>query len=124
MAEKKTILVADDEQAFVEVLKLRLEALNFKVIDAYDGAEAIDKIKDSPPHLILLDIMMPKLNGYQVCKELKGNDKFKHIPIIIFTAKAQESDKAWGKECGADDFITKPYAFDDLIKRINKFLSR
>jgi len=123
MAEKKTILVVDDEKAFVDVLKLRLETLDFNVIEGYDGEEALNKAKASSPDLILLDIMMPKLNGYQVCTTLKKDEKYKHIPIIMFTSKAQEEDKFWGEECGADAYVTKPYAFDDLIKIIQKFVS-
>jgi len=124
MPQKKTILVVDDEKAFVEVLKVRLEALGSNIIVCYDGNAALDKAREISPDLILLDIMMTGYNGYEVCKKLKDDKKYKHIPILILSAISHEDNKLWAKKCGADDFITKPYAFDDLIKRINKFLSR
>ncbi len=122
MGAKKIILVVDDEKDLVDLIKLKLIASGYDVNEAYDGAEALDKIKSNPPHLVLLDVMMPKLNGYQVCRELKKSDKLKHIPVIMLTAKAQESDKFWGVEVGADDYMTKPFEFDDLLKTIKKHL--
>lgn len=122
MPTQKTIFVIDDEQDLVEMIRIKLEFEGFEVITACNGREALERIKDFTPDLILLDVMMPQLDGYQVCRKLKADSKYKHIPVIMFTAKAQENDKLWGEECGADAYLTKPYSFDDLLKKINTFL--
>jgi len=82
----------------------------------------LEKIKQNKPDLIILDIMMPKMDGLQVCAKLKKDPTMQKIPIIMVTAKAQETDQQWGKECGADSYITKPYQFDALIKQIRELL--
>ena len=119
--EKHTILIADDEQDLVMMTKIKLESEGFRVIEAYDGEEVLRKIKEKPD-LILLDIMMPKMDGFQVCAKLKKNETTQKIPILMVTAKAQETDQKWGKECGADAYIIKPYSFDELIQKIREFL--
>lgn len=118
----KTILIADDERDMVETISLKLKAEGFDIITAYNGIQALESAKTKKPDLILLDIVMPELNGYQVCRELKKNNTFKQIPIIMLTAKAQESDKFWGKETGADEYLTKPFEFSILINTIKKYL--
>ena len=120
---KKKVLIVDDEVDLVETLKFKLEASGFDTLTAYDGLEALSKAKNDHPDLILLDIMLPKLNGYQICRELKSDDKYKHIPIVMLTAKAQESDKFWGLETGADEYVTKPFDSNQLIDIIKKHLS-
>ena len=120
---KKRVLIVDDEVDLVETLKFKLEASGFEALTAYDGLEALSKAKNDKPDLILLDIMLPKLNGYQICRELKSDDKYKHIPIIMLTAKAQESDKFWGLETGADEYVTKPFDSNQLVELIKRHLS-
>lgn len=118
----KRILVVDDEADLVETLKLRLEKDGYEVVTAFDGAEGITKAKGEKPDLIVLDVMMPKLNGYQVCRELRAEPQCKNIPVIMLTAKTQETDKFWGREVGADAYITKPFEFDALLDSIKKYL--
>lgn len=122
MTEKNRILLVDDEKDLVERLTLHLEASGLEVLATYDGLEGLKKARKEKPDLILLDITMPKLNGYQVCRELKGDAETKSIPIILLTVKAQESDKFWGKQTGADDYITKPFEIDLLLQKIRFFL--
>ena len=119
---RKTIMVVDDEKDLVEAIKLKLNAEGYNVVEAFDGQEALDILRKKRPDLILLDIMMPHLNGYQVCREIKKDAKLKQIPVLMLTAKAQESDKFWGLETGADDYITKPFEFESLIESIKKHL--
>ncbi len=118
----RRILIVDDEADLVEALKLRLETGGYEVVTALDGAEGLTKAKGDKPALILLDIMMPKLNGYQVCRELKSDAKCKDIPVVMLTAKAQQTDKFWGQEVGADGYITKPFEFSALLTIIEKYL--
>ena len=118
----KTIFIADDESGFVSTLKSRLEFEGFGVATAADGKEALQLINEEKPDLILLDIMMPNVNGYQVCRELKRNGDTSAIPILMLTAKSQESDKFWGHEAGADDYVTKPFDMDELLEKIRALL--
>jgi len=120
--DKKRILIVDDERDIVETIQFRLEVEGFECLVAYDGEEAFLKAKKENPVLILLDIMLPKMNGYQVCRLLKSDEKYKHIPIIMLTAKAQESDKFWGEESGANDYLTKPFEMEKLIQKIQEYL--
>lgn len=118
----RRILIVDDEADLVETIKLRLETGGYEVITALDGAEGLAKAKGDKPSLILLDIMMPKLNGYQVCRELKSDAACKDIPVVMLTAKTQQTDKFWGREVGASDYITKPFEFSALLNIIEKYL--
>ena len=118
----RTIFIADDELDFASTLRSRLEFEGFVVTTAVDGKEALQRIPDEKPDLILLDIMMPTMNGYQVCRELKINPDTRRIPVLMLTAKSQESDKFWGKEAGADDYVTKPFDMEDLIEKIRGLL--
>ena len=122
MESKKTILVVDDERDLVETIKIRLVAEGFQVIEAFDGFQGLEKVKAQNPDLVLLDVMMPKLNGYQVCREIKKSDRLKNIPVIMLTSKTQESDKFWGVEVGADDYLAKPFEFDLLLQSIHRQL--
>ena len=122
MAEKKKILVVDDERDLVETLVFRLEALGYAVLTAYNGQEGLDKARTEKPDLILLDVMMPVMDGYQVCRMLKFDEEFKSIPIIMLTARGQDKDKKTGSDVGADDYVTKPFDSADLTARIKKFL--
>ncbi len=119
---KKRILIVEDEAALVDMLKLRLEASGYATLTAYDGIEALAKAKKEKPDLIILDLMLPKIDGYKVCRMLKFDEKYKNIPIIIFTARAQESDKKIGKDVGADAYITKPFEPQTLLTKIKELL--
>ena len=119
---KKRILIIDDEVDLVAELTLRLEAEGWEIIPAYDGVEGLIKVEAEHPDLVLLDIVMPNLDGYQVCKKLKTDPKTKDIPVIILTAKSDESAKFNIKDIGSDDFIIKPYDGDALVRKIKVFL--
>ena len=108
MIKEKVLLIVDDDPDVVETLKFRLEADNYKIIVAHDGKEALAKARRAMPDLILLDLMLPELDGYKVCRLLKFDEKYKGIPIIMLTARAQEDDNTQGIETGADGYITKP----------------
>ena len=118
----KKILVVDDEPNIVEMLQVRLEAQGYEVAKAYEGQEGLEKVLKEKPDLIVLDVTMPKMNGYQVCRKIKGDEKTKGIPVIMFTAKSQESDKFWGAECGADAYIAKPFESEVVLKTIEGLL--
>lgn len=119
---KKKILVVDDEADLVEVLSFRLEASDFTVIKASDGQQGLDKARTENPDLIILDLMLPKIDGYKVCRILKFDEKYKNIPIILFTAKVQDSDKELGREVRADAYITKPFEAQTVLTKINELL--
>lgn len=118
----KRILVVDDEKELVEMLKMRLEAGGYEVSAAYDGQEALDKARRDKPDLIILDLMLPRIDGYKVCRMLKFDEKYKKIPIILFTARAQEEDKKLGGEVGAEAYITKPFEPPILLAKIRELL--
>lgn len=118
---EKTILVADDNIEIVSILNTYLIREGFKPINAYDGEEAIKNFKEYDPQLILLDIMMPKIDGFQVCKEIR---KHSNTPIIMITAKSDDMDKIMGLDIGADDYIVKPFSPREVIARINAVLRR
>jgi two-component system alkaline phosphatase synthesis response regulator PhoP len=119
------ILIVDDEQDIVEIVQYTLEAKGHDVTSAKDGAEGIAKVKKSEPDLIVLDIMMPKMNGMQVVEYLRNKEEYNHIPIVMLTATTQYSkrpDEEWGKKMGVEDFISKPFEPMDLLKRVDKVL--
>lgn len=117
----KKILVVDDEPNIRELLKLHLEAEGYAVYSAADGQDAISKASSVSPDLILLDIMLPKMDGWQVCREIRKNSE---VPIIMLTAKSETFDKVLGLELGADDYVTKPFDKKELIARIKTVLRR
>lgn len=119
---KKRILLVDDEKDMVFAVKMQLEAENFEVLTAADGQEALDKTHRDKPDLIILDVMLPKIDGYKVCRMLKFDKKYKNIPIIVLTARVQETDKKVGYEVGADVYLTKPFEPKVLIEHINQLL--
>ncbi len=119
---KKRILLVDDEPALLELMKIRLEAGGYEIISASDGQQALDLARKEMPGLIILDLMLPKVDGYKVCRLLKSDDKYKKIPILLFTARAQESDKELGKEAGADGYIVKPFEPSALLAKIKECL--
>ncbi len=119
---KKKILIVDDEPDIVETLKFLMESEGFESIIAMDGEEAFKKAKEENPDLIILDVMLPKINGYKVCRLLKFDNKYKHIPIFMVTARSQEEDKVIGEETGADEYVTKPFDIEEILKKIHSYL--
>ena len=116
------ILVVDDEKDVTDLISFRLEASGYEVIKAYDGQEALEKARKEKPELIILDIMLPKMDGYKVCGLLKGDTRYNKVPILMFTAKAEESDKKLGREVGADAYITKPFEAEVVLAKIKELL--
>lgn len=119
---KKRILVVDDEFELVKAIQIRLEQADYDVIVAYDGQEALEKARKEKPDLIVLDLMLPKIDGYKVCRMLKFDDKYKQIPIIMLTARGQESDQKTGYETGADAYMTKPFQHEVVLAKIKELL--
>lgn len=119
---KPRILIADDERDVVDLVRNRLELKDYEVLSAYDGQEALDKIRSEKPDLIVLDIMMPLKSGYEVCNQIKQDRELSHIPILMLTAKIKYADKKIAECCGADAYIPKPYSSDLLLETIEKFL--
>lgn len=120
---KKKILIVDDEKNIVELIKINLEANGFETISAYTGLDALEK-SNLLPDLILLDIMLPDIDGFDVCRKIRLNEKTKNIPIIMLTAKSEETDKVIGLGLGADDYVTKPFGIRELEARIKTVLRR
>ena len=115
------ILIVDDEKDIVETLSFMLQAKGYEIISAYDGEEGLKLAKEEKPDLIILDVMMPKINGYKICRLLKYDAKYKNIPTIMVTARSQDNDKLIGEETGANEYITKPFEFSDVLNVINKY---
>jgi two-component system alkaline phosphatase synthesis response regulator PhoP len=118
----KKILVVDDEVDLVETVRFPLEMEGFDVLVSYNGEDALNQARKENPDLIILDLMLPKLDGYKVCRLLKFDERYKHIPILMLTAKTQEKDKTLGKETGADEYITKPFEMDYLMEKVKAYL--
>lgn len=119
---KKRILLIEDEKDLIMTVSFRLKNEGYEVITALDGEDGLDKAKKLKPDLILLDLMLPKLNGYKVCGFLKSDVRYKKIPIIIFTARAQEADKKLCQELGAEAYITKPFEPEALLEKMRELL--
>ncbi len=117
----RKILVVDDEDSIVKIIKYNLEKEGFDVLTACDGEEGYKLASEKKPDLILLDIMMPKMDGYEVCKKIREKSS---VPIIMLTARAEEVDKVVGLELGADDYVTKPFGNRELIARVKAHLRR
>lgn len=124
MAGKRSVLLVDDEPGIVMMVSKRLEVAGYAVTVAMDGEEALEKAQGGSHDLIVLDIMLPKVNGYEVCRRLKREERFKKVPIILFTAKTLERDEKLGIESGADAYIRKPYKAQELLDQIFALLGR
>jgi DNA-binding response OmpR family regulator len=118
------ILVVDDEPEAVELLEFNLKKAGFDVITATDGAQAIRQARSGHPNLVVLDLMLPEIDGLEVCKMLRRDPATARVPIIMLTAKAAEVDRIVGLELGADDYVTKPFSPRELVLRVNKVLQR
>ena len=119
---KGKILVVDDEVYLLQILDFSLGAEGYDVVTAEDGEQAINKAKSEQPDLIVLDIMMPKVDGYEACRKLKQDPSMKDVPVILLTAKGRDIDRKLGLEVGADDYITKPFSPNKLLEKIGSFL--
>ena|SRR3989338_7779636 len=119
---KKKILVVDDEPDIVRMIKMRLEANGYDVLTASDGNTAYKKVKSDSPDLIVLDLMLPGMDGYHVCRLLKFDEKYRHIPIMMLTAKGRKEDKMLGEKVGADFYMTKPFEAKELLDKIKELL--
>jgi len=118
----KKILLVEDEKDLSKTIAFRLEANGYTVVTAYDGQDGFEKAKKEKPDLIILDLMLPKMDGYKVCALLKSDARHSKIPIIIFTARAQAEDVKMGKEVGADAYITKPFEPETLLSKIKELI--
>jgi DNA-binding response OmpR family regulator len=118
----KKILIVDDEQDIVESLKFVLEGCNYSCYCAYNGEDGLNLAREIEPDLIILDVMMPRINGYKISRLLKFDKKYQNIPILMITARSQEEDKLIGEETGANEYITKPFDLDDVLNTVKKYL--
>lgn len=118
----KKVLIVDDEADIIEILQYVLETQGYECITAFDGEEGLKLAREANPDLIILDVMMPKINGYKISRLLKFDAKYKDIPIIMITARSQDEDKAIGEETGADEYITKPFQVDEVVEKVKSYL--
>lgn len=121
---KTVILVADDEDLMVNMLRAALESVEYDVVVARNGHEAFEKLRQHPPDLVLLDVQMPQMSGYDVCRKIKSDVFLRHIPVMLLTGQTGTSNKVTGLEQGADDYLTKPFEVEELLARIKTLLRR
>ena len=122
MNTQKTVLIVEDEKNIVDILRFNLQREGYRTLEAYDGKDGLDKAVSENPDLILLDVMLPQMNGFDVCRTLRAQGS--NVPVIILTAREEESDKVLGLEIGADDYITKPFSMRELIARVGANIRR
>jgi two-component system alkaline phosphatase synthesis response regulator PhoP len=118
------VLVVDDEEYIQHILNFSFGAEGYEVVTAADGEEALAKARHEKPDIIVLDIMMPKMDGYEACRKLKSDPKTKDIPVILLTAKGRDIDRKLGSEAGADDYVVKPFSPGRLIERVEGIMKR
>jgi DNA-binding response OmpR family regulator len=118
------ILVAEDERDIRDLIVFTLQIADFKVVEVPNGEEAVKRALEVKPDLILMDVRMPKMTGFEACKALKQQEKTKDIPVIFLSAKGQEAEISTGLDLGAEEYFLKPFAPDELINRVNKILSK
>lgn len=116
--------MVDDEPDIVEIVTCLLECEGYETLIARDGVEAIEVAEAEHPDLVLLDVMMPEMNGYQVCRLLRANPKFNGTPVVMLTAKAQQSDQFWGLDSGATAYLTKPFDNAELLAKVSEILGQ
>lgn len=124
MDYKPRILIIEDEKVMVEALRLRLEANGYEVLTSNDGVEGLIKARAEKPDLIILDVMLPAMDGLKICRMLKFDSRYHKIPIVMFTARTQESDILKGKEVGANAYVKKPFKSEELLKVISDLLEK
>ena len=120
---KKKILVVEDEETLLNLQSILLTIRGYKVEGAMDGQAALEAVETMNPDLILLDIMLPKIDGFEVCRQVKANEATRHIPVVMLTAKKSKADRVMGEQAGADVYITKPYKASIVIETIQRLLS-
>jgi twitching motility two-component system response regulator PilH len=118
-----TVLIVDDSPTVRQMVSEQLRKVGYTVIEAVDGEEAVDKIKSTLPDLVVTDIVMPRKNGYELCRWIKSDPKTKDIPVVMCTSKSEEFDVYWGMKQGADAYITKPYHPPDLVAAVKRLLA-
>lgn len=118
------ILIVDDSENIRSVLKLNFEYLGYQVLSARDGEEALRMLESDDPDVVILDVMMPRQNGFQVCRRIKSDPTRAATPVIFLTAKGQREDRYWGKDCGADEYLTKPFSTAELERLIERMMDR
>jgi phosphate regulon transcriptional regulator PhoB len=121
---KKRILVIEDDRDIVELVRYNLEKDGYQVFTATDGALGMAQVKKSPPDLLVLDLMLPKLSGLEICKEIRRDAALNRLPILILTARGEEADRVVGLELGADDYVTKPFSPREFVARVKALLRR
>ena len=122
MSNGKTVLIVEDEKNIVDILKFNLQRAGYQTLEAYDGEDGLSQALSANPDLILLDVMLPKKNGFDVCRALR--EQGSNVPVIILTAREEEADKVLGLEIGADDYITKPFSMRELVARVGANIRR
>jgi DNA-binding response OmpR family regulator len=122
--EKRKVLVVDDEPSIAKILRKQLEVAGFEVNVGIDGEDGLAKVREWKPELVLLDVMLPKLNGHEVCKTLKADPELKRIPVIMLTAKTQRQDQDLAQQQGADGFLTKPFQLSELLAKVKGLLGQ
>jgi twitching motility two-component system response regulator PilH len=118
------VLVVDDSAMVLEMVSAHLKQNGIEVLEAHDGSDAVEQLKMVTPDLVVTDVVMPKMNGYELCRWIKNNASTKDVPVIMCTTKSEEFDKYWGMKQGADAYLTKPYHPPELIKTIKQLLSQ
>ncbi len=122
MEEKKTVLIVEDEKSIVDIVRFNLEKEGYGVLTAYNGEDGLAKAMEKKPDLVLLDLMLPRMNGFEVCRLMR--ERGNRVPVIILTAREEEADKVQGLELGADDYITKPFSMRELMARVKANIRR
>ena len=117
------ILIAEDERDILELIIFTLEFGGYQVVPTSNGEEALEMVYKEEPDLILLDVRMPRMSGYEVCKRIKSENNIRHIPVVFLSAKGQEAEVSTGYEMGASDYILKPFAPDHLLERLDHILT-
>ncbi|MCW5946940.1 MAG: response regulator [Fimbriimonadales bacterium] len=123
MSKSVKILVCDDERSIVRLIQVNLERQGWTVVTAYDGKEGLEKIKSEKPHIVVLDVMMPYMDGFEVLKTLRRDPEFQNLPVVMLTAKAQDKDVFEGYHFGADVYLTKPFNPMELVTFIKRIIA-
>jgi DNA-binding response OmpR family regulator len=125
MADKRRVLCIEDEPEMIDLIRLILERKGFEVLGAVGGQEGLDVVRHEKPDLVLLDLMMPDVDGWEVYRQMKADDELQHIPVVVVTAKAQSIDKVLGLHIAkVDDYVTKPFGPGDLVESVERVLKK
>lgn len=124
MKGEKRVLTIDDDSEIQELLKMQLEGAGYEVIQAFNGIDGLKLARSEGPDIIILDLMLPDIIGYKICRRLKSDSKYKNIPIIMLTGMSDKKDKLMGFESEADDYETKPFTANSILEKIKKLLSK